>query len=74
MAYEYPTGGDTLRLLLVGCPWAIESRGCRRGHWSLVYDAVTAAVRHSTGLAEWDRTRFIVSDDLLRWRPIGTTR
>jgi len=30
-----------------------------------------AAVRHSAGLAGWDQSPFIVSGDLLRWRPAG---
>ena len=71
MAYEYPTRGGVLRLLRAGCQWAVEFNGRRRGQWTSPDDAVMAAVRHSTGLAEWDRTRLCVSDDLLRWRPIG---
>jgi hypothetical protein len=71
MAYEYPTSGGTLRLLRVGCQWSIEFNGCRRGHWTSADGAAMAAVRHTTGLVEWDRTRLDVSDDLLRWRPMG---
>jgi hypothetical protein len=71
MAYEYPTGGGVLRLVKAGCQWAIEFNGRRRGQWPSPNDAVQAAVRHSTGLDEWDRTRLSVSDDLLRWRPLG---
>jgi hypothetical protein len=69
VAYEYPTRGGVLRLLKIGCRWAIEFGTCRHGQWTSADEAVMAAARHSTGLPDWDRTRFIVSDDLLRWRP-----
>ena len=71
MAFEFPIRGSTLRLLWTGRTWAVEFNGRRRARWTLADDAVTAAVRHTTGLAEWDRTQFVVPDDLLRWRPIG---
>jgi hypothetical protein len=71
MAYEYPTRGGVLRLFRAGCQWAIEFDGRRRSRWSSPDDAVMAAVRHATGLAGWDQAQFSVSDDLLRWRPIG---
>ena len=71
MAFEFPTRGGTLRLLRTGSTWAVEFNGCRRSHWTSADDAVTAAVNHTTGVAEWDRTQFVVPDDLLRWRPIG---
>jgi hypothetical protein len=71
MAYEYATRGGVLRLLKAGCRWAIEFNGRRRSGWASPDDAVLAAIRHSTGLEEWDRRHLSVSDDLLRWRPIG---
>ena len=70
MAFEFPVRG-TLRLLRTGCKWAVEFKGRRRTRWTSVDDATMAAVRHTTGLAEWDRTQFVVPDDPLRWRPIG---
>jgi hypothetical protein len=71
MAFEIPTCGGTLRLLRIGCKWAVESNGHRRTRWTSVDDATMAVVRHATGLTEWDRTQSVVPDDLLRWRPIG---
>ena len=71
MAFEFPTHGDTLRLLRTGCKWAVEFKGSRRTRWTFVDDAAMAAVRHATSLPEWDRAQFIVPDDLLCWQPIG---
>ena len=71
MPYEYPTGGGVLRVLKPVCRWAIEFNGRRRSQWTSPDATVMAAVRHSTELADWDRTLLSVSDDLLRWRPIG---
>ena len=71
MPFEYPTEGGVLRLLKAGDRWAVEFEGCRREQWISPDEAAMAAVRHSTGLAEWDQSPFIVSDDLLRWRPLG---
>jgi hypothetical protein len=71
MSFEYPTRGGVLRLLKAGCQWAPEFHGRQRAQWTSPDDAVLAAVRHSTGLAEWNRTQLSVSDDLLRWRPLG---
>jgi hypothetical protein len=71
MAYEYSMYGGELSLHKAGCRWGIEFNGHRRARWISADDAVKAAARHRTGLAEWDRTKLIVSDDLLRWRPIG---
>ena len=64
-----PRGG-ILCVLKTGWWWAIQFKGCQRTRWTSADDAVMAAVRHS-GLADWDRTRLSVSDDLLRCRPIG---
>jgi hypothetical protein len=63
--------GGVLRLLKAGCQWAIEFNGHRQCRWTSPDDAVMAAVRHSTGVIGWDRSRFVISDDLLRWRPVG---
>jgi hypothetical protein len=71
MPYEYSTQGGVLRLLKAGSRWALEFHGHRRAQWTSSDAAVRAVVRHSTGLAEWDQKRLSVSDDLLRWRPIG---
>jgi hypothetical protein len=71
MAFEYSTPGGVLRLLKAGCQWAIEFNGHRQCRWTSPDDVVMAAVRHSTGVIGWDRSRFVVSDDLLRWRPVG---
>jgi len=71
MPFEYITDGGVLRLLGTECQWTIEFNGHRCGLWISPDDAVTAAVRHTTGLRDWDRTRLPVPDDLLRWRPIG---
>ena len=71
MAFEFPISGGTLRLLRTGRTRAVEFNGRRSARWTSADDAVMAAVRHATGLAEWDRTRFVVPDDLLRWRPTG---
>ena len=73
MAFEFPTRGSTLRLLRTGRAWAVEFNGHSRTRWTSADDAVTAAVRHTTGLAECDRTQFVAPDNLLRWRPIGET-
>jgi hypothetical protein len=71
MAFEYPTEAGLLRLLKVGRRWTIEFNGSLCGRWPSPDDAVAAAVRHRTGLLGWDRTQIAVSDDLLRWRPVG---
>jgi hypothetical protein len=71
MPYEHPTCGGVLRLLKTGHRWAIEFNGRRRTQWTSPDDAMMAVVHHRTGLAGWDRTRLVVSDDLLRWRPFG---
>jgi hypothetical protein len=71
MPYEYPTACGVLRLLKVGCRWAIEFDGSRLNLWTSPDEAAQAVARHSTGLAAWDRSRLDVSEDLLRWRAIG---
>jgi|tagenome__1003787_1003787.scaffolds.fasta_scaffold19147917_2 hypothetical protein len=71
MAFEYPTRQGVLSLLQAGCRWAVEFDGCRQGSWASADDAVTAAVHHRTGLSTWDQAQLVVSDDLLRWRPVG---
>ena len=71
MPYEHPTTGGVPRLSDAGCRWSIEFNGRRRSPWISSNEAVSAAVRHSTGSTLWDRSRLAVSNDLLRWRPIG---
>ena len=71
MAYEYPTSAGMLRLLRIGRRWAIEFNGSLRARWLSPDDAVAAAAHHRTGLPDWDHTRLVVSDDVLRWRPLG---
>ncbi len=71
MPYEYPTHAGVLRVLKAGRRWAIEFRGHVSVRWTSPEDAVLAAVHHRTGVAAWDRERLCVSDDLLRWRPLG---
>lgn len=70
MPYGSSTADGILRLLKAGFRWSIEFDGHRHNGWASPDDAVVAVVRHSTGCATWNRTRFVVSDDLLRWRPI----
>jgi hypothetical protein len=69
--YEHPTGGGVLRLLRTRGSWTIEFKGQRRGRWRSPDAAVLAAAGHRTGLPNWDQASFVVSDDLLRWRPLG---
>jgi hypothetical protein len=71
MSYEYPTGGGVLHVLKIGSRWGIEFNGHQRNCWTSPDNAVMAAVRHSTGVTKWDRSRLVAPDDLLRWRPIG---
>ncbi len=71
MAFEYPTRRGVLRLLPSGRRWVIEFNGHRRGQWPNADEAAVAAARHRTGLANWDRAPCWISDDLLRWRPLG---
>src|ERR1700742_4081951 len=71
MSYEYAVGCGVLRVLKIGSRWGIEFNGHRCSCWTSPDDAVMAAVRHSTGGTRWDRSRLVVPDDLLRWRPIG---
>jgi hypothetical protein len=72
MAFEYPTKHGVLRLFNAGRRWVVEFDGRSAiGTWLSADDAVTAAVRHRTGLSTWDRAGLMVSDDLLRWRPVG---
>ncbi len=71
MAFEYPTRAGVIRLLRVGQRWTIEFGGGRGHQWATPDAAVMAAVRHATGLQRWDQAPICVSDDLLRWRPIG---
>jgi len=71
MAFEYPTRTGVVRLLKAGCRWGIEFNGRRHAQWTSPDAAVMAAFHHRTGLAEWDGAQLVVSDDLLRWRPIG---
>jgi hypothetical protein len=70
MAYEYPTAKGVLRLLRVQRRWALQFNGRRLGQWRSPDAAAIAAVRHQSGLSEWDRHRLEVSDDLLDWRPL----
>ena len=63
MPYEYPIRG-VLRPLKARPQRAVDLNGRRRGQWTAPDKAVLAAVGHSTGLEEWDRTRPYVSDDL----------
>ena len=71
VAFEFPTPAGVLRLLRQGCRWAVEFNGHRHGQWPTADAAALAAVRHRTGVPDWDRSRLVVSDDLLRWRPLG---
>jgi hypothetical protein len=71
MPYEYPTRGGVLRVLKAGRRGAIEFKGHVRGYWTSPEGAVLAAAHHRTGVLAWDRGQLCVSDDLLRWRPVG---
>jgi hypothetical protein len=71
MPHEHLTTDSALRFLKLGYQWAIEFIGCRRSQWASPDDAAMVAVRHTTGFAGWDRSRFAVSDNLLHWWPIG---
>lgn len=71
MAYEYPIAEGTVQLVRDGQQWAIEFNGSQHGRWPSPDDAAMAVARHRTGLPEWDRSALAVSDDLLRWRPLG---
>jgi hypothetical protein len=68
---EYPTGGGIVCVPNAGSRWVIEFNGSCGARWTSPDDVVIAAARHSAGLPEWDRMRFSVPDDLLRWRPLG---
>jgi hypothetical protein len=71
MPFEYLTDAGALRLLKKGDQWTLECSGSRHGEWTSPDDAKMATVRHGTGWPVWGRTRLLVSDDLLRWRPGG---
>jgi hypothetical protein len=71
MAYEYPIVEGTLQLVRDGQHWAIEFNGSPHGRWSSPDEAAMAAARHRTRLPEWDDLQSTVSEDLLRWKPIG---
>jgi hypothetical protein len=71
MAYEYPTMQGVLRLRRIRMGWAAEFKGREFGAWRSPDAAAIALARHRSGLAEWDRERSDVSDDLLDWRPLG---
>lgn len=71
MALEYPTRRGVLRVSRRGRQWIIEFEGRRRGRWKNRDDAVIAAARHTTGLPAWDQGPCWISDDPLRWRPVG---
>jgi hypothetical protein len=63
---------DLRRRIASAQDWSpIEFNGRRRTQWTSPDDAMMAVVHHRTGLAGWDRTRLVVSDDLLRWRQLG---
>jgi hypothetical protein len=68
MAYE---AKGVLRLLRIQRRWALQFNGRRLGRWRSPDAAASAAARHQSGLAEWDRHRLEVSSDLLDWRPLG---
>ena len=71
MAFEFATPGSTLRWFGPNAGGRLNSTTQpRRARWASADDAVMAAVRYTTGLAEWDR-KLAVPDDLLRWRPTG---
>jgi hypothetical protein len=71
MAYEYPTGTSVLRLTRKRRYWAVQFNGRQIGRWQSPQAAAVAVARHESGLSEWDRGRFFVPDDLLKWRPLG---
>jgi hypothetical protein len=71
MPYEYQPCGGVLRPLKAGRRWAIEFNGRRRAQWTSPDDAMVAVVHHRAGLKGWDRTRLVVSDERLLWRPLG---
>ena len=58
MLYKYSACGGVLRVLRAGCRWAIQFNGrrARNGH----------LLDYRSGLAEWNRTRLVVSYDLPR--------
>jgi hypothetical protein len=71
MRYEYQTRGGVMRPLKAGRRCAIEFNGRRRAQWTSPDDAMVAVVYHRAGLAGWDRTRLVVSDEQLCWRQLG---
>ena len=71
MAYEYQTEAGTLSLLRIGQRWAIAFNGRQRCQWLSPDTAARAASRHKTGLTSWDHAQVTVSDDVMRWRPLG---
>jgi hypothetical protein len=71
MAYEYPTPFGLVRLLKIGCRWAIAFKGRQVGQSPSSEAAAAAASGHETRLLDWDRARHEVPDDVLRWRPLG---
>jgi hypothetical protein len=71
MAYEYPTVTGVLCLQRIRDRWIVRFKGREIGAWHSPEAAASAIARHESGLAQWDRQRFEVSDDLLDWRPLG---
>ena len=71
MPHEYQTARGILRLYRLRRRWSVEFNGHRHGEWSSPDEAVRALARHRSGLAEWDRGKAHVPDDLLDWRPFG---
>jgi hypothetical protein len=71
MAFEHPTSAGLARLTKIGRVWTFSFVGKKRGSWRSPDEAAQAVGRHKTGLAQWDKCREVVSQDLLDWRPLG---
>lgn len=71
MAYEYPTPVGVVALRKGSRGWVIEFQGRQFGQWASPDAAAAASCRQRAPLPDWDRARLQLSDDLLRWRPLG---
>lgn len=73
MAYEYPTEAGTVRLVEDHGRWLLLFAGRRCGRWQSPDLAAQAVARHQSGLANWDHQQVEAPEDLLDWRPLGSS-